>query len=405
MVGSNKLGDEDWSIISSSSDIEDDQSTASSNEERRNSEHNQDTVSSLATLKIPTIVSTNENELMDDNVSTSFSSSEDEESSNQETKPKKVASIVNFYESLLRINDSIKLNSNNFYQNIAKSRFTRLNNLIQPSVENVNSSGIYPTKEVNQDIPPTHSSFCSSLYKVQDKLVFFVGRQAESLDELMEQYAEYILYYLMGLMVVIMAISGLYFSSFVSSIFHTTTLHKAKSPYGDAYDKFVDFCTNVLYEKPQTKTFGFFSLKSSSRPLKIIRISKNLREKIFTYHTVLASEIWVQVRALENNWSSIFVRQYFENVLNYYYKVKRDIFILVCNIPFEKIYSAALEESKNLLVTTRNSLLLAKMSVEQNADFLKSRCKNFAEYCKLNLDDTAVFVYQGGQSLVSSFRH
>lgn len=178
--------DEDWSIISSSSDVDDDQSTTSSHDLTldhqndpldlaENRKEPRSSISSFTTFKLPSIYSrsnssgskndaetviepetTNDGFQKGDSIDTgidaglmgetnslyaaSVSSLSEETNSDSESEqdlcdPEKLAesaisSKINFYENLSKINESIKQSSTNFYSNFAKVKIDQLNKYI-----------------------------------------------------------------------------------------------------------------------------------------------------------------------------------------------------------------------------------------------------------------------------------
>lgn len=118
--------DEDWSIISSSSDMDDDQSTMSSKSQKDESSNNdKDEVgSSVATVKLPKLAAC-ESSAMD--AETTGSISQEQEtgttaSSSRTSEPRNIDKVISFYEHLSsrvdNFNTSLKQRSHHFYQKI-----------------------------------------------------------------------------------------------------------------------------------------------------------------------------------------------------------------------------------------------------------------------------------------------
>lgn len=118
--------DEDWSIISSSSDMEDDQSTMSSKSQKEESGQNdKDEVgSSVATVKLPKLASS-ESSAKDEDTTGSESQEQDigsTGSASRVSEPRNIDKVISFYEHLSskvdNFNTSLKQRSHHLYQTI-----------------------------------------------------------------------------------------------------------------------------------------------------------------------------------------------------------------------------------------------------------------------------------------------
>lgn len=248
--------DEDWSIISSSSDIDDERSTTSSvtasngdHSQAETSDHgnhvNQD--SSIGTLRLPNINSTGKSPQGEDvkgiNGVEFGSESEDNTTdssvvklesnnkygSNDNERP--IDNIINFYESLssntVRLHKSIKQKSDDIYKHLAKQRLIDLNNFI----------------EGQQDHDPSHVSIDGGI-----KCRRMVADLAHNCNNWLEGHSEYLIYFM------VLSVSIGYS---LNKLYSYYTYQEPESMYDTFLIKSQDIFDSLFYEQKVKKTFLF----------------------------------------------------------------------------------------------------------------------------------------------------
>lgn len=268
--------DEDWSIISSSSDIDDERSTTSSlttgngdGSQVEASDHvnqvNQD--SSIGTLRLPNINSTGESTEGDDVKEIKESESESEDNTTDSSVDKlesdscgygdnerPIDNIINFYESLssntVRLHKSIKQKSDDIYKHLAKQRLIDLNNFI----------------DGQQDHNPAHLSIDGG-----KKCRRMVADLAHNCNNWLEGHSEYLIYFM------VLSVSIGYS---LNKLYSYYTYQEPESMYDTFLIKSQDIFDSLFYEQKTKKTF-LFTTKD-----KQLRFSNNLNDLNNYFHSI-----------------------------------------------------------------------------------------------------------------------
>mmetsp|Transcript_1526 Transcript_1526/g.1647 ORF Transcript_1526/g.1647 Transcript_1526/m.1647 type:complete len:418 (+) Transcript_1526:58-1311(+) len=285
--------DEDWSIISSSSDMDDDQSTGSSalGSSKELSLDQDKEVSSVGTLKLPVISpdieTTNRIEATKSPKKPIVEPIIEDTSRNED---RHIDNVIRFYENLSfktgKWNDSIKQKSSQFYQNVAKLRFEQFNKFIssKDSIDTasdktsdnndvnggVGALDIVDIAEAQSDLKDDRNCEPNCSYL-----------KLATLQDFMEENSEYLFYYFVSSILGVFSLLGLYYNVNWNSILGyqkqqptpsvlTTTL----SYFDKTAFKFRNYLEDLFYEDsyPTSKYFGLYQVA----PSKTIKFSKKM---------------------------------------------------------------------------------------------------------------------------------
>ncbi|KAI5954381.1 hypothetical protein KGF54_002156 [Candida jiufengensis] len=334
-VGNNESNhhavDEDWSIISSSSDFDDERSTTSSTDHQYKVNLNLDQGGgdkeikktdlknsiNQSILKVPNLIATEDDQNIELSTSSpqilnSSSIPESNTSSNSILSDDlsnsiNVGSRIKFFENLNDFNESIKQKSNDFYSNFAKIKIDQLNRYIYDQHSSINDSAADDNKDSEQqptdvkkekklsvdetDLDDT-IELVKSIDKYQEIKVLQNNSKKEDLktidkpqedsknirkplgakflsaiENFLESNSDYLYYYLF--VFVVGLIPTIYLvNNYINQPLPTTIV---KSP--TLNDKIINYWNNLVYEETEVINdrgiFGFHA-----RPKKLIRVNK-----------------------------------------------------------------------------------------------------------------------------------
>lgn len=287
--------DEDWSIISSSSDMDDDQSTGSSalGSSKELSLDQDKEVSSVGTLKLPVIAPDFETA---SKIEATKSPKKpivepiiDDSSQNED---RHIDNVIKFYENLSyktgKWNDSIKQKSSEFYQNIAKLRLEQFNKFISSKdaldvasnkAEEDNGDKADFKKSDIVDVDPAEAQpDQKSSRKCKENCVYL---KFEGLQDFMEDNSEYLFYYFVSSILGVASLIGLYYNINWKSVLcyrkqlPTPSIFMATLSYFDKTAfKCKTYLEDLFYEDsyPTSKYFGLYQMT----PSKTIKFSKKM---------------------------------------------------------------------------------------------------------------------------------
>ncbi|RLV94708.1 5'-3' exoribonuclease 1 [Spathaspora sp. JA1] len=319
--------EEDWSIISSCSDIEDDPSSPSLPEnlalEGNNVQGDSVDHSILQVPELRTSMELSKSTVKDKNLSeittTELEDEEEEEESDaavintaeintadvespftpsagsSETKSQttdlsesvNVGPKINFYENLSRFNDSIKQRSNEFYSNYAKVKMEQLNNYLseQEPIE---------VEDIEEETEPSHfdSSGIStpSLYSVVHSppvaLPYWkrglVGG-IEFVRNFLDRNSAYLYYYFIGITIGIISIG---FG--VNYLRPAPVVEQPLTTLG----KLNEFWDSILYEEETLPAQIFSFSKKTQKVNKLKRFSIEVEDRIFDINEKFVKNMW-----------------------------------------------------------------------------------------------------------------
>lgn len=282
--------EEDWSIISSSSEVDEGHSTESSNEEEGNNSmlnmegEERNSFSSVGTLRIPFLKSS---------MSSNSPHSPDKEEKkgggiSENADDNKIQGAINFYENLSmgteRLNLSIKETSNQLYQNV-RTRFGSKNeayrDLNSDRKEDDSGKILYP-REV---ITGLFTSEVSWNQKTEKLRYLFCNNFLFSLQKMIEKNSEYLIYYVFGIVFAI-------FSGFVAYKLvplRPPVFLRKPQPEVSVLSRLIDLVNhlfgksklnigNLLYEQQtSSKFFGIY--KAPTRQLRLTSLWNKAQEQ------------------------------------------------------------------------------------------------------------------------------
>lgn len=332
--------DEDWSIISSSSDMDDDQSTSSSIlESSRNLSPEQDkSVSSVGTLKLPIISPDNDvsgrpelaagpRKPIVRPIVEKITQAED----------RHIDNVIRFYESLSNTtgkwNDSIKKKSSEFYQNIAKLKLEQIGKFIssRDSVDAANTDERKENTPADVVVASDEDRATVSLHNPGKSSTTCFGHTFDCIQNSLDNNSEYVLYYLVSGILGISSLIVLYYNINWSGI----SYHEKQPPYPSIFSVSQDYVAKValdcktylediFYEDsyPASNFFGLYPVT----PSKTIRLSRKLNfwkeSNIFS----LKECIWsLKQRGSRNfhTWWTYFKRSRTSNISIWLAKLRR----------------------------------------------------------------------------------
>lgn len=406
---SNKLSDEDWSIISSSSDADEDHSISNSvtsvkiESDNDSSYLGDKSISSVATLKLPRMSSSSSKGYINDK----------NQESNTSKSPKVIQNIK-FYESLSRLNNSIKKTSFDFYENIAKLKLQQFNNYIHnddvdDDLKVCVKGDLTPednTIETTDNSQPSDRA-CSLLKSFKDNFL----HPFSNLITCLENNSEYLLYYFIAIAVTLGSSTFLYcrYSNYFFPVKETekisfTSLY-AQRLYG-IWDK-------IIYDtkEPTPHLFGIYKTYDKAKSFKALRIYNDLKCKWLDVR-------WSQAKSLADvyflkatGWVQNIRYQEFHNCMKSVLSLSH-VFYLEFKNSFKEKYGQL--NFAEILFLTKNSLKesLRRISIFMNQfhiqaanSLIKDLSQGVSENLltlKYNIDSIAILVFQTGCDLKKS---
>ena len=287
--------DEDWSIISSSSDMDDDQSTGSSalgNSKELSLDQDKE-VSSVGTLKLPVIAPDFETTSKSETIKSPKKPIVEpiiDDSSQYEDRH--IDNVIRFYENLSfrtgKWNDSIKQKSSEFYQNVAKLRLEQFNKFIsskdaidaasnKADEDNGDKGDVEASDVVNVDLAEAQPDENNGR-KCKANCVYL---KFDGLQDFMDDNSEYLFYYFVSSILGVASLIGLYYNINwnsvlcyrkqlpTPSVFMTTLSYFDKTAV-----KCKTYLEDLFYEDsyPTSKYFGLYQVT----PSKTIKFSKKM---------------------------------------------------------------------------------------------------------------------------------
>lgn len=294
--------DEDWSIISSSSDMEEENSSNLPVESEDAVEDQ--IISSVATLKLPCLASCHlKLGNLPDGKKLEVEEKEGYRVRKKSDKPdSQVYCAIRFYESLStkfkEWNESIKVRSQNFHQSIAKTKLERLNTFVQlkrskETHEEIESQceGDGETKVMNKE-----SSFRVGRYIKAPFSYDNMSNCINGFSEFLDDNSQYLFYYVIAMVTALISICGLYFKWDVkmkisqpppsSRILMT---RKVKAYGMEASEQIKEFFDSIVFENTRkSRYFGLFK-DSSPRRIRIAILYERWRDLLLntTQTTIL----------------------------------------------------------------------------------------------------------------------
>ncbi|CUM55406.1 unnamed protein product [Debaryomyces fabryi] len=284
--------DEDWSIISSSSDMDDDQSTGSSalGSSKELSLDQDKEVSSVGTLKLPVIAPDFETT---SRIETAKSPKKPivepiiEDTSHDEDRH--IDNVIRFYENLSfktgKWNDSIKQKSSEFYQNVAKLRLEQFNKFISSKdAIDTASDKASDNNDVKRDVGALDIvDIAEAQRELTDdrKCKSNCGFKLAALQDFMEENSEYLFYYFVSSILGVVSLLGLYYNVNWNSILShqkqlptPSVLMTTLSYFDQTALKCRNYLEGLFYEDsyPTSKYFGLYQVA----PSKTIKFSKKM---------------------------------------------------------------------------------------------------------------------------------
>lgn len=321
--------DEDWSIISSSSDMDDDHSTSSSviGNNRNLSPEQDKTVSSVGTLKLPIITP-------DCDAGVKYEAPKSPEKPKVEpivedspqAEDRNIDNVIKFYENLSirtgKWNDTIKQKSSDFYQNVAKLRLEQFGKLIssKDAVDVMsNNKGETMDMDSEGDIDITedivNATLEASLYdeherKTSDNCIVL---SFECLQEFLEDNSEYMFYYFVTSILGVTSLIGFYNINWNTVLYSqkqspTTSIVTTSLSYiENASVRCKAYLEELFYEDsyPTSRYFGLYQIT----PAKTIKFSKKL--ELWKKHDLVKVNGWLHnlkqngIRVFSIWWSHI----------------------------------------------------------------------------------------------------
>lgn len=294
--------DEDWAIISSSSDMEDEQSTGSSisGDRKRASVDHDNNLSSVATLKLPVMKPTNES-------TKDANAQHDQKGPETVTEPesddKRIDRVINFYEDLSlkteRLNNSIKQRSNDLYNSVAKLKLDQFNRFISSNdtaeavdgeVSSLEQDGNGEVVKDESDLKAPHNE-CM----IKKTSSYYVNMFFNDLQDFLDDNSEYLIYYFATGIIGMISLIGLYYNiNWISLLYKPqpvaapSMITTSLSYVDDTTLKWKAYLENLIYEDSHSKSnyFGLYK-PSPSRTIKISRWVHQLK-----YGAL--NELWVQ---------------------------------------------------------------------------------------------------------------
>lgn len=287
--------EEDWSIISSSSEVDESQadeshSTESSNEEEGNismqnmERDERNSFSSVGTLRIPFLKSS-----MSSNNTNSFDKIEKQDDLvSTNTDNNKIQGAINFYENLStgteRLNLSIKETSNQLYQNV-RTRFgtnKEVCNGLNSDKEEGYAGEILHPREVITGFLTNEVSWKQKAEKVR---YLFCNNFIAYLQRFIEENSEYLIYYVFG--IVFAVLSGFVAYKVVpvrSPAFlrkpqpQVSILSRVAQEFSNFFWKSKASFGDLLYEQQtSSKFFGIY--KAPTKQLRLVSLWNKVQEQ------------------------------------------------------------------------------------------------------------------------------
>ncbi|CUM49534.1 unnamed protein product [Debaryomyces tyrocola] len=402
--------DEDWSIISSSSDMDDDQSTGSSvlGSSKELSLDQDKEVSSVGTLKLPIIApdfeTTSKNEATKSPKKPIVEPIIDDSSQNED---RHIDNVIKFYENLSfrtgKWNDSIKQKSSEFYQNVAKLRLEQFNKFISSKdaidvASNKAEEDNGDKADVETDIvdldPAEAQPDENNGRKCRANCVYL---KFEGLQDFMEDNSEYLFYYFVSSILGVVSLIGLYYKINwnsvlcyrkqlpTPSIFMTTLSYFDKTAF-----KFKTYLEDLFYEDsyPTSKYFGLYQVT----PSKTIKFSKKMN--LWKEYDFARLNEWLRVMKQKgiinfNAWYTHITQNQAAELINLWHHLKQRYIVN----PYDLI-SRELHQVPGYIKLANNSILRS---------FDRCWKNNSLEYvfhrAKFNVDQSARHIYRSSYPL------
>ena len=308
--------EEDWSVISSSSDIDDDRSTTSSRDYRNDplnlediepespnsltfkgsSTYSYSESPSIATLRLPLISSGSHGRKTEFSEKTkptesdvvSITSGEEtpsRRSENGDESETPVESSCNL-SGTCKLNNAFKQKSNQFYANYAKIKLQQLNDYVANTKKEdleLTVEGLEPLKPL-PTLEPVESLLQAQLKSKVQKVVLYCINQIQIA---MESNSDYLIYYLFCY---IALLSGLAVS--------VSYLSQATKPQG-TWDAVTLFMDKYLYEEQKEVLYLFFAKKKKVN--KLFKISNQVGNNVVSRSLLWYQETFPMVNEVASN--------------------------------------------------------------------------------------------------------